>query len=114
MVTRNVQIPYYQAKIPIRGGGGGGRNIDLTNRPQVNPIVAALEKITAQKRQKEQDELARQQTEANIAYRTKATEVLGQPKARQPAMKIQIGADGTTWLVNTATGEKKCCRISQL
>lgn len=97
MVARNVQIPMYQAKIPIRGGGGRGGHVDLTRRPEVNPIVQALQQIIQQKRQKEQDELSRRMAEARIGQ-------MERPK--QPSMKIVVG-DGKTWLVNQATGEKR-------
>ena len=99
MAIRNV--PMYQAKIPIRGGGGGG-NIDLTNRPQINPIVAALQQIMQQKRQGEQDVLARRKTEADITYREAATERMGQPKGR--AGKI-VRQGGKTLLIDPQTGE---------
>ena len=98
-----IQVPMYQAKIPIRGGGGGG-HIDLTNRPQANPIVAALQQMIQRKRQGEQDELMRQQAQANIDYRTAQTEAIGQPQ--QTKGRIVVG-DGKTWLVNPETGEKR-------
>lgn len=99
MVVRN--IPMYQARIPIGGGGGYGGNIDLTN--QYAPIAEAIEYIIEMKRQQKQDELSRRKTEADIAYRQKATDVLGQPK--QTGGKVVVGG-GTTWLVDPQTGEK--------
>lgn len=126
-----INVPMHQARIPIRGGGGVSR-VDLTERPQVNPIVAALERIIERRRQEEQDELARQITEAelaerkqrmgllgkprpiselerrkaetDIAYREKATEQMGQPKPTTG--KIVVGGDGKTYFVNSQTGEK--------
>lgn len=92
MVRRNV--PMYQAKIPIRGGGG---RADLRERAGTNPIVQALQQIIQQKRLREQDELSKRLAETRIAQ----TE---QPK--QPPMKIVVG-EGKTWLVNPATGEKR-------
>ncbi len=97
MVARNVQIPMYQAKIPIRGGGGMGGRVDLTNRPEENPIVRALQQMMQQKRQKEQDALTGRLTEARIGQ-------MEQPK--QPSMKIVVG-NGKTWLVDPRTGEKR-------
>lgn len=94
MVIRNV--PMYQAKIPIRGGGGL-RHIDLREREGPNPIVAALQQMVERKRQQEQDELDKRFVEARIGQ-------MQRPK--QPSMKIVVG-EGKTWLVNPATGEKR-------
>lgn len=55
MIRRDVQVPMYQPRIPIGGGGG---NIDLTEDPRApNPIVQALQMMVQQKRQREQDKL---------------------------------------------------------
>jgi len=88
----------YQPKIPIRGGGGGLGHIDLRNQRGLNPIIAALQQMTQQMNQEEQDALARRKTEAEIGQ-------MGQQK--QPTMKIQIGADGNTYTINPVTGEAK-------
>lgn len=98
-----IQVPIYTPKIPIRGGGGIG-HIDLRERAGTNPIVEALSEIGQKISQDKQDALNRRQAEANIAYRQKATEQLGQPGTS--AVRIVTGG-GKTWLANLQTGEKR-------
>lgn len=101
MVARNVQIPMYQAKIPIRGGGGV---IDLSSKENESKMLVAqaigelLDEVYGSgKRQREQGVLNERLVEARIGQ-------MGREK--QPSMKIVVG-NGKTWLVNSATGEKR-------
>jgi len=85
----------YQPRIPI---GGGGRVIDLTEDPRgaPNPIADAINLIFQRKRQREQDELARRKTEAEITQ-------MEQPEAMQGQI---VTEGGKTWLVDKRTGKK--------
>lgn len=98
MVIRNV--PMYQARIPI-GGGGGLRHIDLRERAEPNPIVMALQQIVEQKRQREQDELNRRIAESQIGLRGAQTEALGREKQRQG----RLAKVGDKWGFISETGE---------
>jgi len=103
-----IQVQPYQARIPISGGGGVSR-IDTSNTDGGSAIIQALYQIGQAMRQEKKDDLGRRQAEANIAYRQKATSLLGQPRTagqtKQPSGKIVTGG-GTTWLINPQTGEK--------
>lgn len=131
-----IQVQPYQARLPMHSGGGFQHlNLtgmqDLRREPGANPIVEALQQILEQKQQKERDELNRRLAETNIAYRQKATDLLGQERPisdlerqmgetnlayRQKQLGLLgqpkpvsgkiIVSGGKTWLVNPQTGEK--------
>lgn len=100
-----INVQTYQPRIPIRGGGGV---IDLSNKENESKMLIAqaigelLAGIQAGKRQKGVDELARRGAEADIAYKRKATGLMGQP---EQVKGILVEGENTTLLVNPYTGE---------